>query len=391
MMIFRHGLGGGRADMLTVADTYAAHGLVTVAIDAAKHGDRSFCTPTGPAAQCQGGATCTSALPNGAQGDASPPGTCTAGKFNYLPVSSSCLTNAACNWPNLALGFDGIPAVSANYLVTSNFFRTRDTFRQDFIDESQLVRAIAASPMDGTTVFTYMLSGPGGSVVIDPFEIYYSGQSLGSIQGIGDVATNPRISKAAFNVGGGTTVDIFTNSPAFVSTTNALLQSLGIVPGTSQYLQFLVVAKTVLDPAEPVNFADHLTENNLPNLIGDQTGMTPQTPKAIMAQAAFCDQTVPNPFNYILAENFGTVGPLPSSPTFGAGTGTFTLFWNTSTGGAPSAAGIAACSGATVPGGAVEHGFITDWNDAAMTSTAQGDIANFVISGTLPPSIRALP
>ena len=45
MMIFRHGLVGGRADMLTVADSYAAAGMVTVAIDAAKHGDRAFCTP----------------------------------------------------------------------------------------------------------------------------------------------------------------------------------------------------------------------------------------------------------------------------------------------------------------------------------------------------------
>src|SRR5262249_15877359 len=44
LMLFRHGLGRGRADMLSVADSYAAAGMVTVAIDAAKHGDRSFCT-----------------------------------------------------------------------------------------------------------------------------------------------------------------------------------------------------------------------------------------------------------------------------------------------------------------------------------------------------------
>src|SRR5262249_22024047 len=43
MTVFRHGLGGGRADMLLLADEFAGQGLVTVAIDAAKHGDRAFC------------------------------------------------------------------------------------------------------------------------------------------------------------------------------------------------------------------------------------------------------------------------------------------------------------------------------------------------------------
>src|SRR5262249_32174948 len=43
MMVFRHGLTRGRADMLLIADTFAAAGMATVAIDAAKHGDRTLC------------------------------------------------------------------------------------------------------------------------------------------------------------------------------------------------------------------------------------------------------------------------------------------------------------------------------------------------------------
>jgi hypothetical protein len=276
--------------------------------------------------------------------------------------------------------------------VTSNFFRTRDTFRQDFIDESQLVRAIAfvpsGAPPTGHKLFDYMITTEG--FIINPAAVYFSGQSLGSIQGVGDVATNPRITKAAFNVGGGTVVDIFTNSPAFVSSTLALLNSLGIQPGTSAYLQFLVVAKTVLDPGDPVNYAGHLTQNTLPNLLVDQTGATPQAPKKVLAQVAFCDQTVPNPFNYILAENFGTVGPLPPAPGFGGGTGTFSLFWNLATGGVPDATKLASCTTGSTPG-AVEHGFVTDWKDPLITGDAQSDIASFVTSDTNPPSIRALP
>jgi hypothetical protein len=396
LMVFRHGLGGGRADMLTVADTYAANGMVTVAIDAAKHGDRSYCTsgaattniPGVTVPQCSGAGTCDTMLPSGAQGDSAPPGKCSTGFF-YRPVSSFCSNPA--NFPVCQYtGANGIPVDSSNYLVTSNFFRTRDTFRQDFIDQSQLIRALALIPGTGatSTVFDYMKLQ---NVIIDPSpgKIYFSGQSLGSIQGVGDVATNPRIAKAAFNVGGGTVVDIFTNSPAFVASTNALLASLGVVPGTSQYLQFLVVAKTVLDPADPINFAGHLTGNNLPNLLSDQSGQTPQLPKKVLAQAANCDATVPNPFNLILAENFNTaaptspatVGPLPSSAAFFApgATGTFQLF----TGPGFNPANFGTCST-----GALEHGFLTDWTTASSTFNAQSDISAFVVNDTIPFSVR---
>src|SRR5262249_26829447 len=178
LMLFRHGLGRGRADMLSVADSYAAAGMVTVAIDAAKHGDRSFCT-SGAANQCKGGATCMTSLPGGAQGDANPPGTCGTAGFIKVPVSPTC------PGPSPTAPTDGIPTVSSNYVTSTNFFRTRDTFRQDLIDQSQLVRALAfvpsGAPPTGHSVFDHMAQG---GVIIDPAQVYYSGQSLGAIQGI---------------------------------------------------------------------------------------------------------------------------------------------------------------------------------------------------------------
>jgi hypothetical protein len=429
MVIFRHGLGGGRAQMLLIADGLNAAGLTVVAIDAAKHGDRSFCMPSGPAAQCPlvvNGApvdfTCKSALPPGAQGDASPPGCCfppggqptaantiscgTAPTFQYLPVSSACGTPGACGGYAFT---EGIPAVSAQYLVSANFFRTRDTLRQDIIDESQLVRAVAfvptGPPPTGHTLFDHML--PNG-VIINPGAISFVGQSLGAIQGTLDVATNPRIGNAVLNVGGGTVVDIFANSPAFVTQTDQLLATLGIVPGAnSGYLQFLIVAKTILDPADPVNFGGHLTGNTLPNLLANPNGSVKQAAKSILSQAAFCDQTVPNPFNYILdATTLCETplsktavacpnGPLPIPPpytsTFGAGTGHFSLFYK-NTGAAPD---ITTCPAPPTPGGAtpgaVTHGFLTNWTDVAATTTAQSDASNFLSAGTLPPSLEVVP
>ena len=397
LMLFRHGLGRGRADMLAIADTFAAQGMVTVAIDAAKHGDRSFCTPGMDTVQISGVSVpicktgiCKSPLPPGAQGDAAPPGVClnggSPGSFTKQPVGcagdSTCQTSAT----------DGIPLVSANYLVTANFFRTRDTLRQDIIDQSQLIRAVVLPPPSpitgktGHTIFDQLLFTD--NVIIDPRLIYFSGQSLGSIQGTLDVAANPRISKAVLNVGGGTVVDTFINSPAFKPTTDALLAGLGITPGTAAYLQFLVVAKTILDPADPVNFAGHITKDNLPNLLSPTPAT--QAAKKLLTQIAFCDQVVPNPFNLLWASTAGT-GPLPLvDPTFGA-PGTSELFFRSD--GMPSAADLASCPapGGAVPVFAVRHGFLIDWSDPTITGKAQADAAAFVVSDTLPASLQALP
>jgi hypothetical protein len=403
MMIFRHGLGGGRADMLTVADGFAAQGLVTVAIDAALHGDRSYCSKGDATAVVQGAtvpvcadgtSACVSALPAGAQGDAKPPGKCPAATtFAYRPVSPACLANpAGCGWQ----GTEGIPFVSSNFLVTQNFFRTRDVFRQDIIDESQLVRAIAfvpsGPPPTGHPVFDRMAAA---GVVIDPTRVYYSGQSLGAIQGTMTVAANPRISKAALNVGGGTVVDVFTTSPAFSSSVGDLLAGLGISPGTSAYLQFLAISKMILDPADPVNYAGHLRGNTLPNLLpplgGNPDGSVPQAPKQVLTQVAFCDQVVPNPWSYVWASNIGT-GPMPGAPTFG-GPGDFQLFMKGVA--APDQAAFDSCTGGfgsfPLTPWAVEHGFVTDWADATRTARAQADAAAFVAADAQPGSLVVLP
>jgi hypothetical protein len=402
MVIFRHGLGRGRADMLAIANTLAGSGLTTVAIDAEKHGDRSFCT-SGVSDGCIPGAgtsgICATQLPPGAQADANPPGKCPNG-FLYRGVSSACTASpSSCTFnPTVA----GIPYVSGNYLVSANFFRTRDTLRQDIIDQSQLVRAIAFAPpasfaggATGHTVFDHMVAN--GAVVIDPTKVYYVGQSLGAIQGAANVAANPRISKAVLNVGGGTVVDIFTNSPAFAANTNQLLAGLGILPGANTaYLQFLVVAKTILDPADPVNFAGHLQANTLPNLLpplgGNPNGTVPQAAKSILAQMALCDQVVPNAFGFVLDSTAGTA-PLPLvSASFGV-PGNFELFYTASS--PPSAGTFAAdltsCLKGTVTASAVSHGFLLDFADVNATAQAQADAASFLFNTTLPPSLQVVP
>lgn len=405
MMVFRHGLGRGRADMLLIANTFAKAGMATVAIDAAKHGDRTLCSsnpdpgdPTAPISGCAPGSTCTG-LPSAAgQGDPlhpGPPGTCSDNKFLKRSLDGNIVGTGAAT--------DGIPVVSGNYLVSANFFRTRDTLRQDVIDQSQLVRVLAVAPTTvGHSVLTEML---GHGVIIDPLTIYFSGQSLGAIQGTLDVATNPRISKAGLNVGGGTIVDIFTNSPAFLGTeqnpgpTRRLLAGLGITPGTQQYLQFLTVAKTILDPADPANFSGHLTAHTLPDLLANPNGQVAQATKQVLIQVANCDEVVPNPFGLVWSANQAFAnptapqGPLPNNPNvfFAPGsTGTFQLFvgkdFNPVDFGNPAKCSDTTAAGSLANGGG--HGFLTNGLEHPdLTAAAQSSMAAFMMAGTLPSSV----
>jgi hypothetical protein len=399
MMVFRHGLGRGRADMLLIADAFAAAGMATVAIDAAKHGDRSLCLSAAPSPQSGCVGTCTPIPMAATQGDPAaaggPPGTCDGAGLIKAPVTPGATGNT-----------DGIARASSNYLVSANFFRTRDSLRQDVIDQSQLVRAIAfvpsGAPPTGHAVFDHMVQH---GVIIDPATIYFSGQSLGAIQGTVDVATNPRISKAGLNVGGGTLVDIFSNSPAFQPLFLQLLGGLGINPVTmpQQYLQFLTVAKTILDPADPANFAGHLTAHPLPDLLTNPNGQVPQATKKVLIQVANCDQVVPNPFGLVwsstlaFADPASPGGPLPNNPAFFAptSTGTFQLFvgkdFNPVDFGQSAkcsdttAAGILRVPPNQTPSGG--HGFLLSFEHPDLSAAAQGSLASFMMTGNPVPSV----
>jgi hypothetical protein len=195
-------------------------------------------------------------------------------------------------------------------------------------------------------------------------------------------------------VPGGTFVDIAATSPAFASGLNAILANLPpptgpILPGSSAYLQFLQVAKWVLDPAEPINFAgrmiggtDHPT---LPNLLA--AGAPPQTAKKVLGQLAVCDNTVPNPFNLLLF-NVAGVAPPPTATTFQ--NNGFTTFRNTGT---PDPSGVCNALPAPWDTGAVAHGFLldhglrpppaaSDANSTTLSLFARGDAAAFLADPT---------
>jgi hypothetical protein len=353
LVVFQHGLGRNKGDVGPIASALATAGFVVAAIDAPLHGDRAYCAaPAGSAeCTCTGGSptcttpTCTFFGPAGLQGDTVQIGQCTAGSV-------------------------AVPAVSGRFLVTANFFRTRDALRQDILDVSALVLALAPLSVPSNPLAAELLSK---GIAIDPTKVYWIGQSLGGILGTLNTAANPRISRAVLNVPGATVVDVFTQSPSFTPQVNLLLAGLGITPGTPQYLQFIQVAKLVLDGAEPLNFGGHLLGDaahpTLPDLLQSKPN---QAAKNVFGQYAICDQVIPNPFNLLLLGEIGLTsgtGPNPFSAYTVTGAGT-----------------LGACN--TDPTTNPAHGFLLNGIDLAATGAGQADAAGYLFNLAVPAATR---
>jgi hypothetical protein len=233
--------------------------------------------------------TCTPFTGGAGQGDALPPGQCTDGST-----------------PKTA---------DSRYFVSANFFRIRDAFRQNLLDQSAMILA-TARPLPATPLATIL---PAGSFA-DPSKVHYLGVSLGSISGTSVVATNPRIKRATFDVGGGTFADIAINAPAFKDQLEPLFASLipgfsweAVTPGdpafspaiASSFLQLVNVAKWILDPGDPINFAVHVQTAPLPDLLANPNGTVAQAPKPAYGQISAGDTVVPNNQNDLLYSLMG--------------------------------------------------------------------------------------
>ncbi len=311
LVVFGHGLNGSKETMFAVASSLAQAGFVAAAIDFPLHGARNWCSQNSDCA-LSGGAvgTCTP-FPGGAgQGDQVPPGVCSGGS---VPVTAG-----------------------SRYFIGANFFRTRDAFRQNLLDVGALVLALDRPPTLPAPAANPFASVLPTGLLVDPLHVYYEGLSLGSISGTSVLAVNSRMSRGSLSVGGGTVVDVFTNSPAFQSNVEALFTGLlsGVLGGqtfsfamidptnaafslpvASAYLQTLNVAKWILDPGDPVNYAGNLIGAPLPDLLQNPNGSVPQAAKSVYGQAAQNDSVVPNPFNL---ELYGLIG---ADQTFYTGAG----------------------------------------------------------------------
>lgn len=271
VVIFGHGLTRTRNDAMVIANAIASAGFASIAIDVVFHGDRTTCVGSKAVTmQTTDDAACANPLtqmcdattgrciardqstavacdPAGL-GDA----TCFAAGLGQCQFQGA---NAGkCEGGDFLRDAEGKPVIAAwNYLNLVNLFATRDNFRYtgsvDFAQLVRVIRSTAMTSLNGQLAFN-MAPGLNGSV------IHYAGQSLGTFNGNVFAASSAAATHVALNVPGSSQVDVLLTAPGFAAQRAGFLASLaqlGLTPGTPGFDQFIVLARTIMDPADPQN------------------------------------------------------------------------------------------------------------------------------------------
>ncbi len=212
VVIFHHGITRNRTDMFAIAPTLANAGFVTVAIDHPLHG----VTDTGSPFYA-GAAERT---------------------FNLDFVNNT--TGAA--GPDMLIDPSGTHFINLSSLITS-----RDNLRQSALDIIHLAKSVGALDLDGN-----MMADD-----INTSRIHFVGHSLGGIAGTVALAVNADLKAATLAMPGGGIAKLLDGSPTFgpriagglFAANSALLE------GTDNYETFLRFAQTLVDSADPINYA----------------------------------------------------------------------------------------------------------------------------------------
>ncbi len=278
VVIFGHGLGRSRRDALLLADTLAQGGMATIAVDTVYHGDRSTCLGWGatqqPAKtdneacadpltmQCQTTGALSGRCVSQTTGAACNPST-DGDATCYAAGQGRCIgtgTTGTCEGgyfkTDAPSPVDHVLISGNTFLNLGNLFATRDNFRHaGALDFAQLLRVISSTTAGASLNARLTTAGLG---TLDPNTVRYLGQSLGTFNGSMFAAANPTVSRFFLNVAGADQVDVLLNAPAFAVQRAGFLGALalqGIQPGTPGFDQFMTIAHTILDPADPQNVA----------------------------------------------------------------------------------------------------------------------------------------
>jgi hypothetical protein len=300
VVIFGHGLGRNRNDTIAIANAFASAGFATMAIDVVYHGDRATCVGSKAAtmassddAACANPATQTCDVASGrciARDQTTVTACNPAGNGDavcFAAVQGFCQfqgTNVGkCEGGDFLRKADGSVVISAwNFLDLVNLFATRDNFRYSgSIDFAAVVRLMKSGAMFSlNNQLAAQMALP-----LDTSTIDYAGQSLGSFNGSVFAASSAVAKNVALNVPGSSQVDVLLTAPAFGAQRTGFLgglSQLGLNPGTPGFDQFLVLARTILDPADPRNLIYDAVNSSNAN-------------RKIYFQSIEGDEVLPNP------------------------------------------------------------------------------------------------
>ncbi len=248
IVIYQHGITRDRTDMFAVAGTLASQGFAVIAIDAPLHGVTSSANPlnAGNPAFAGLGAherTFNIDLVDNVSGESIP---------------------------------DGVADPSGSYFINlSSLLTSRDNIRQAVADLLVLARAIPSARYSGS------------GTDFDGARISFVGQSLGSMIGTVFMGVQPDTQVALLNVPGGGIAGFLEASPTFGPRIRAGLAQQGLQPGTPDYAAFFGAAQTVIDSADPINWA--LPANN--SLLASKRLLVQEV---VGSETSLPDQVIPN-------------------------------------------------------------------------------------------------
>ena len=236
VVIFGHGLGGNRGNLLAAADTLAAAGYAVIGIDTPLHG----ISPTDPALA----ALYVKNTP-------------WASVANERTFDVDYVDNATG-----APGPDGNVDASGTHMINlGSLLTSRDNARQAQADLSVLAVTLASIDADGDSL-------PD----LDPSTVSYAGISMGGIMGTPFAAVEPLVPNAFLSVPAGGLARALEASPTFGPRIRAGLAAAGLQPGTTDYELYFTVFQTVIDSMDPINWIGEVADFKnvlLHEVIGD--------------------------------------------------------------------------------------------------------------------------
>ncbi|WP_020558501.1 hypothetical protein [Thiofilum flexile] len=237
VVIYQHGITSNRATVLAIADTLASQGFAAIAIDLPLHGinvdDEKFAALR----------------------------TSIERTFDLDVVNNT----------TGATGADGVIDESGKHFINLAVpLVSRDNIRQAISDILVLRNSLSSLQSDT-------------GVVLDTTKVSFTGISLGSMVGVGYLATETTSTPALLSVPGGGIARLLDGSATFGPAIRAGLASSGVIAGTAAYDSFMFATQFMLDSADPINLAATAVSQH-PVLLHEVVGST----------TSASDQVVPN-------------------------------------------------------------------------------------------------
>ncbi|HEU0030530.1 MAG TPA: alpha/beta hydrolase [Kofleriaceae bacterium] len=263
VVIYGHGLGASRDQLLAFAEPLTSQGYALVGIDMFGHGSRFDPHDAITNMSSRPEFTGVVSLPDGF-GD-------TTGPTTQLDF------------------FEGFLNVAA----------VRDSIRQSALDLSRVVQLLRQPALD--------LSALGANARLDPTKIAYLGESFGTVVGTVFAAIEPDIDLYVLDVPGGGILDlILPNSPEISTLALPLIEGIYNPRGTvGRFHPLIHLMQAVMDGADPLTYAPHVLRDRF-TIAGEPLG-----PRSLVAIEVVGDQVLSNRGTDALAQALGLAALSP--------------------------------------------------------------------------------